>query len=187
MSSEIKVDTISENTSANGVSIDSVTLKDGDVSSTTITMDGLTTKVAAGDVMFQGGKVGNHTLTNGTFIQLDFSTEGWDRGNNFASNTFTAPKDGVYLFHVGFRPNNFAFDRILIVLYKNDSNVTGTAQVNTGEISNVNAGEYPFVQVTNLLSLSQGDTIKHYGYQNTGSDQTIFQATQLVVRLGTFD
>ena len=29
MSSEIKVDTISENTSANGVAIDSVTLKDG--------------------------------------------------------------------------------------------------------------------------------------------------------------
>jgi hypothetical protein len=34
MSSEIKVDTISENTSANGVSIDSVTLKDGTITST---------------------------------------------------------------------------------------------------------------------------------------------------------
>ena len=34
MSSEIKVDTISENTSANGVSIDSVTLKDGGVTAT---------------------------------------------------------------------------------------------------------------------------------------------------------
>jgi len=34
MSSEIKVDTISENTSANGVAIDSVTLKDGGVTGT---------------------------------------------------------------------------------------------------------------------------------------------------------
>jgi len=34
MSSEIKVDTISENTSANGVAIDSVTLKDGGVTAT---------------------------------------------------------------------------------------------------------------------------------------------------------
>jgi hypothetical protein len=34
MSSEIKVDTISENTSANGVAIDSVTLKDGAVTAT---------------------------------------------------------------------------------------------------------------------------------------------------------
>ena len=35
MSSEIKVDTISENTSANGVAIDSVTLKDGGIAATT--------------------------------------------------------------------------------------------------------------------------------------------------------
>ena len=28
----------------------------------TLTMDGLATKVAAGDVIYQGGKVGNHTL-----------------------------------------------------------------------------------------------------------------------------
>ena len=34
MSSEIKVDTISENTSANGVAIDSVTLKDGGITTT---------------------------------------------------------------------------------------------------------------------------------------------------------
>jgi len=187
MTSEIKVDTISENTSANGVAIDSVTLKDGDVSSTTITMDGLTTKAAAGDVMFQGGKVGNHTLTNGTYTLLDFSTEGWDRGNNFASNTFTVPKDGVYLFHVSLRPNNFAFDRLIIETYKNGSNIGGTSVVNTGEVVNVNAGEYPSITATNLLSLSATNTIKMYGYQNTGQDRTVFQATLFIVRLGTFD
>ena len=153
----------------------------------TLTMDGLATKVAAGDVIYQGGKVGNHTLTNGTYTQLDFSTESYDRGNNFASNTFTAPKDGVYLFHVGFRPNDFAVDRISIHTYKNDSNVGGTAIANTGELTNINAGEYPFVQVTNLLSLSASQTIKMYGYQNTGSDRTVFQSTLMVVRLGTFD
>ncbi len=156
------------------------------LSGTSLDMDGLSTKVAAGDVMFQGGKVANTTLTNGTYTQLQFTSEGWDRGNNFASNTFTAPKDGVYLFHVGFRPSNFAVDRLIIVLYKNDSNVTGTAQVNTGE-GKTGSGEYPFIQVSNLLSLSQGDTVKHYGYQNSGGDQDIFQATQFIVRLGTFD
>ena len=157
------------------------------LSGTSLDMDGLSTKVAAGDVMFQGGKVGNHTLTNGTYTQLDFSTEGWDRGNNFASNTFTVPKDGVYLIHAGFRPNNFAIDRISIHTYKNDSNVGGTAQVNTGELTNINAGEYPFVQVTNLLSLAATQTIKMYGYQNTGGDQTVFQSTLFIARLGTFD
>ena len=187
MTSKIKVDTIEEKTSSNGVSIDSVTLKDGDVSTTSLTMDGLTTKVAAGDVMFQGGKVGNTTLTNGTFTQLQFTSESYDRGNNFASNTFTAPKDGVYLFHCQFRPNNFAFDRILLDVFKNDSSIAGTAISNTGEVSNTNAGEYPAINATNLLSLSANDTIKMYGYQNTGGDQTIFQATLMVIRVGTFD
>ena len=156
------------------------------LSGTSLDMDGLSTKVAAGDVMFQGGKVGSTSLTNGTFIQLDFSTETFDRGGNFASNTFTAPKDGVYLFHVGFRPSNFAVDRLTISLYKNDSNITGTAPVNTAEGKAI-SGHYPFIQVSNLLSLSSGDTIKHYGYQNSGGDQDIFQSTQFIVRLGTSD
>ena len=153
----------------------------------TLTMDGLATKVAAGDVIYQGGKVGNHTLTNATYTQLDFSTESFDRGNNFASNTFTAPKDGVYLFHCQFRPNNFAFDRILLNIYKNDSSIAGTAISNTGEVSNTNAGEYPSITATNLLSLAANDTIKMYGYQNSGGDQTIFEATLFVIRVGTFD
>ena len=159
----------------------------GDATAGTITRDGLTTKVGAGDVMFQGGKTGNTTLTNGTYTQIQFTSESYDRGNNFASNTFTAPKDGVYLFHVQFRPNNFAFNRLITNIYKNDSSIAGTAISNTGEVVNVNSGEYPSITSTNLLSLSATDTIKIYGYQNTGSDQTIFEATLFVVRLGTFD
>ena len=157
------------------------------LSGTSLDMDGLSTKVAAGDVICQGGKTGNTTLTNGTYTQIQFTSESYDRGNNFASNTFTAPKDGVYLFHCQFRPNNFAFDRILLNIYKNDSSIAGTAISNTGEVSNTNAGEYPSITATNLLSLAANDTIKMYGYQNSGGDQTIFEATLFVIRVGTFD
>ena len=157
------------------------------LSGTSLDMDGLSTKVAAGDVIFQGGKTGNTTLTNGTYTQIQFTSESYDRGNNFASNTFTAPKDGVYLFHCQFRPNNFDFDRILLNIYKNDSSIAGTAISNTGEVSNTNAGEYPSITATNLLSLAANDTIKMYGYQNSGGDQTIFEATLFVIRVGTFD
>ena len=157
------------------------------LSGTSLDMDGLSTKVAAGDVIFQGGKTGNTTLTNGTYTQIQFTSESYDRGNNFASNTFTAPKDGVYLFHCQFRPNNFAFDRILLNIYKHDSSIAGTAISNTGEVSNTNAGEYPSITATNLLSLAANDTIKMYGYQNSGGDQTIFEATLFVIRVGTFD
>ena len=156
------------------------------LSGTSLDMDGLSTKVAAGDVMFQGGKVGNTTLTNGTSTILEFSSEGWDRGNNFASNTFTAPKDGVYFFHAAIRPNNFAVDRLVIQLFKNDSNIGGTSITNTGEGKAI-AGHYPVITAVNLFSLSANDTIKHYGYQNSGGDQTVFETTLFVVRLGTFD
>jgi len=152
----------------------------------TLTMDGLATKVAAGDVMFQGGKVGSHTLTNGTSTLLNFGTEGWDRTNNFASNTFTAPKDGVYFFHAAIRPSNFNVDRLVIQIFKNDSNIGGTAPVNTGEAKAI-AGHYPVVTAVNLLSLSANDTIKHYGYQNSGGDENVFETTLFVVRLGTTD
>ena len=156
------------------------------LSGTSLDMDGLSTKVAAGDVIFQGGIVGGVTLTNGTNTLLNFSTESYDRGNNFASGAFTAPKDGVYFFHAGFRPSNFAVSRLIINVFKNDSNIGGTAISNTGE-GKAGSGEYPFIQVTNLYSLAANDTIKHYGYQNSGGDQDIFQQTLMVVRLGTFD
>ena len=56
MASEIKVDTISEKTSANGVSIDSVTLKDSKVTANgglvadNITIDGTEIDLSSGDL-----------------------------------------------------------------------------------------------------------------------------------------
>ena len=158
----------------------------GDATAGTITRDGLTTKIGAGDVMFQGGKVANTTLTNGTSSILSFGTEAFDRGGNFSSTTFTAPKDGVYFFHAAIRPSNFNVDRLVIQIFKNDSNVGGTAQVNTGEAKAI-AGHYPVITAVNLFSLSANDTIKHYGYQNSGGDENVFETTLFVVRLGTTD
>ena len=68
MSSEIKVDTISENTSANGVAIDGVTLKD----------NGIT---ASGDVSFDGGSF----VFNESSADKDFRIE----GNGDANLLFT--------------------------------------------------------------------------------------------------
>ena len=69
MSSEIKVDTISENTSANGVVIDSVTLKDGAVGAT-----GTATSVA-GIPFFRGdtGSIYTHDVS-GTDDSAQYNT-----------------------------------------------------------------------------------------------------------------
>ncbi len=68
----------------------------GDATAGTLTRDGLTTKVGAGDVSFHAGTTGSQSISNGTYTKLTFGTEAFDRGGNFASSTFTAPKDGVY-------------------------------------------------------------------------------------------
>jgi hypothetical protein len=153
---------------------------------TSLDMDGLSTSVAAGDVSFQAGTTGNQTVASGSFVQATFGTEAWDRGGNFASNTFTAPKDGIYFFHSAMRLNNVAVDRFIIAPYKNGSNIGGTTLSNTAEKQMDNAA-YSSVEFSQLLSLSSGDTFSVYVYQNSGSDATVFERTIFGFRVGTFN
>ena len=41
---------------------------------------------------------GQNSISDATETQLTWSTERFDRGGDFASNQFTAPHDGIYLF-----------------------------------------------------------------------------------------
>ena len=77
MASEIKVDTISEKTSANGVSIDSVTLKDG-----TVDVNG----VSDGFILDADADT---TISADTDDQIDIKIAGAD-DFQFTANTFTA-------------------------------------------------------------------------------------------------
>ena len=82
MSSELIVDTISEKTSANGVAIDSVTLKDGEVQNATITggtlKDYVETDVAISygtdlAIDLANGNTGSVTLTGNVSGGIDFT------------------------------------------------------------------------------------------------------------------
>ena len=78
MASEIKVDTISENTSANGVTIDGVLIKDGTIgsayldASTTETIQTLTSSSGAIAIDMNSGKAGTITLTE-NITDIDFT------------------------------------------------------------------------------------------------------------------
>ena len=77
MSSELKVDTISEKTSANGVAIDSVTLKDGAVVGAAFT-DYVETDVAISygtdlAIDLANGNTGSVTLTGNVSGGIDFT------------------------------------------------------------------------------------------------------------------
>ena len=149
-------------------------------------MDGLSTSVAAGDVSFQAGTTGSQSIASGGFVQATFGTESWDRGGNFASNAFTAPKDGIYFFHAAMRLDGVAVNRFIIVPYKNGSNIGGTTLSNTAEKQMTNAA-YTSVEYSQLLSLSSGDTFSVYVYQNTGSNAGVFEKTIFGFRVGTYN
>ena len=153
---------------------------------TSLDMDGLSTSVAAGDVSFQAGTTASQSIASGSFVQATFGSESWDRGGNFASNTFTAPKDGIYFFHSAMRLDGVAVDRFIIAPYKNGTNIGGTYLSNTAEKQMDNAA-YSSVEFSQLLSLSSGDTFRVYVYQNSGSDAGVFEKTIFGFRVGTFN
>jgi hypothetical protein len=153
---------------------------------TSLDMDGLSTSVAAGDVSFQAGTTASQSIASGTFVQATFGTEAWDRGGNFASNTFTAPKDGIYFFHSAMRLDGVAADRFIITPYKNGSNIGGQYLSNTAEKQMANAA-YSSVEFSQLLSLSATDTFRVYVYQNSGSNANVFEKTIFGFRVGTFN
>jgi uncharacterized RmlC-like cupin family protein len=95
MSSEIKVDTISEKTSANGVAIDSVTLKDGAVVGAAFT-DYVETDVAVTSgttlaIDLANGNTGSVTLAHNV-TDIDFTNV---PANGTSSFTLKATQDGT--------------------------------------------------------------------------------------------
>ena len=101
MSSELKVDTISEKTSANGVAIDSVTLKDGEVQNATITggtlKDYVETDVAISygtdlAIDLANGNTGSVTLTGNVSGGIDFTNV---PTNGTSSFTLKVTQDGT--------------------------------------------------------------------------------------------
>ena len=107
MASEIKVDTISENTAANGVTIDGVTLKDSKIGGT-ITIPGSTGTMALTSDIIAGGitiidewlMTANTTEANPIINNLSRSTlDGFTQlgsGMTVSSGIWTFPETGHY-------------------------------------------------------------------------------------------
>jgi len=76
--SEVKVDTISERTSANGVAVDGVTIKDSAITVKTINLDGtVESSPAEGDIWYNNGKF---------YLGTDLTFMGsWSSGGNLAT------------------------------------------------------------------------------------------------------
>tara|TARA_B100000085_G_C18399799_1_gene454078 strand:+ start:75 stop:719 length:645 start_codon:yes stop_codon:yes gene_type:complete len=101
---------------------------------------------------------------------VTFDSERFDLGNNFASNTFTAPVTGKYFLYVSLRLDNVDTG----ASYYNLGIATSNHQYEWIEQFNTSGGDYNYFtpQVTAIADMDAGDTATVQINQNGGTSQT---------------
>ena len=180
--SEIKVDTVAEKTSANGVTIDGLNIKDSKlVTANSIVASNITDGVIAAAKLASGvlptnaavfsariGSSGSESLANNTATTIPFGGEEFDPDNVFdASSTykFTAPSAGKYFFNWCVRKSDFTAARFFIDVFVNNSGVA-TFEEGSGSV-------YGSLSGSIIMNLSQNDTVYGQYTQNSGSTKQI--------------
>jgi len=171
MTSTIKVDTISEQTSAGGVTIDSLLIKDG----------GCAALDAKPAVLVTNS--GNQSIANATNTLVTFDTETIDTDSAFASNTFTVPsgEGGMYgIFGFGAMQGIDAGEFTQLRIYLNGSANSFFENRMTSHADDI---EMKY-SGGGFLNLAATNTIKMYWYQNSGDSQNLTNAALYIFKLG---
>jgi len=100
---------------------------------------------------------------------VTFGTEIYDRGANFASNTFTAPLEGLYQFNVSLYLNQVdsAADYYVLQMVTSNRTYQNLFDPDFGQ----DAGFWTFT-VSVLADMDASDTVQIKFYQNNGTAQT---------------
>jgi len=149
----------------------SSTLTIGDSNTTTITLkSGATlTNFPTNTPAFRVTNSSVQSIPNDAWTKVTFDTEDYDTDSAFASSTFTVPsgKGGKYIFHWNVVSNIDDNESVIARLY-----VNGAAQTSTfGRGLSGGSGEAITVNRSVHYSLSAGDTVELYMYQNQGGAQ----------------
>ncbi len=114
-------------------------------------------------------KTSNQSISDSTTTVINWETEVFDTGSDFASNTYTVPSDGYYLFHLQVMlGSNPAGSRHFGKIVK----TSGTA-IELG-YSQVTNAQFDTTSSTSLSYRSAGDTIQFQFYQNTGGSVNLY-------------
>ena len=174
--SEIKVDTVAEKTSANGVTIDGLNIKDSKlVTANSIVEANITDGAIAAAKLASGvlptntpnffvRRTSNVTISsNNVSTKITFDEEDYDVGSAYSTSTgkFTPQVAGKYfiLMQARFSDTNSSTDIANAVIYKNGS----------GIISNgvgFDSDYAPYIQTSGIVEMNgSSDFIEGYTYQ----------------------
>jgi hypothetical protein len=158
----------------NGSAITSVTQFGSDTVGNIYTPAGPgSTKLLQNPYKFSAYPSGNLTVTASTWTKIQLNTKAFDTGNNYDNTTnyqFTAPVNGYYMF-AGKVGSGSMTDAQFISVGLNVGSFSSTPTYTGGNMA-VGGATLGVVTVTELISLTAGQTVQLYGF--TG--QTNIQA-----------
>lgn len=131
--------------------------------STAMLADSSITGVKMGQpVAFKVYNASGTSFTNGVdSVKATWANEKFDYGNNFASNKFTAPYNGIYHFDAELGDWSASATRSFLSFYKNGASIA---------IGQDAASRKCDASCT--LELAAGDYIEVYGFQSSGANRT---------------
>ena len=126
-------------------------------------------------VAFRGGVVVNQAISNTTWTKINFATEHYDYGGNFASSRFTAPYDGIYHFDASVMVTSASWsdgEQMYMGFYKN-----GVLFL-TPRLWECQATNVTYITINGYvdLYLEAGDYIEVWTYHNRGPTTYIHAA-----------
>jgi hypothetical protein len=149
----------------------SSTLTIGDTNTSTIALkSGATlTNFPDNTPAFRATSSSSQSIPSSVWTKVTFDTEDYDTDSAFASSTFTVPsgKGGKYIFHWNVVTSIDDNESVIARLY-----VNGSAQTVTFA-RNLSGGSLEAISVNRSVhySLSAGDTVELYMFQNQGGAQ----------------
>jgi len=178
MSSIVKVDTIQENTSANGITVDGLNIKDSklvtsnSVVTANITDANITAAKLGADAKntpaFEAYLSSTQSISDNTTTKVNIDTENFDTNNNFASNRFTPTVAGKYFIYGSTVGHAGAVSDLVssqVMIFKNGSYYAGGE-----ENYNTNLIQRSYNTVSSIIDMNgSSDYVELYGYVNGNS------------------
>lgn len=118
------------------------------------------------DYSFSAYAASDQTASFSSATQIVFDTEDFDTGNNFASNTFTAPVTGKYLFTISLDlATTTSTGTVQAYIYKNGSQFSTLGGTSLTTAANGIGGSI-------IMNLTASDTVSIYLLRTLGSNNT---------------
>ena len=123
--------------------------------------------------VFSATNSGNQSILSAAWTVATFDTENVDQGNNFASNKFTAPSAGLYMFYASFpyiENSGTGTDQRLSFHHYNSSDVSQD-QISVSKTTVHEASQNGM----RVFNMSADDYVNVQVYQNSGSARNLYK------------